>query len=318
MDEKIVKAIEQAIGKAEKILITSHTRPDGDAVGSLLGLGSVLQEAGKEVQFVLEDGVPGNFSFLEGSEQICKTAPNNYDISIVLDCSDIQRVGKIFDEDTIPTINIDHHVTNLNFAKINLVTTQDPATTVILTKLFRKLGFSISRPAAEALLTGIITDTIGFRTGNTNPETLRISADLMELGADLPSLYKKALLDISFQAARFWGAGLSSLQREDRLLWATLTQLDRIIAGYHGRDDADLINFLSSINGADIFIIFVEQPDDTVKVSWRAREGYDVSKIASMFGGGGHKPAAGAVIDGQMETVKNAVLKASKELIDHL
>ena len=317
MDEKIFTAIKHEIGKAEKILLLSHSRPDGDAVGSLLGLGIILKNAGKEVQMVLEDGVPRNFHHLQGSEQIKKNIQDAYDISIVLDCSDVQRIGKIFDDQSTPTINIDHHVTNLNFAEINLVSTKDPATTTILTKLCRALGFSITHSAAEALLTGLITDTIGFRTSNMNPEALRLAADLMEIGADLATLYKKALLDISYQAARFWGAGLSSIQLENQLLWATLSLSDREKAGYHGKDDADLINFLSSIKDADVFLIFVEQPDDTVKVSWRSQGGYDVSKIASYFGGGGHPPAAGAMINGDMEEVKEKVLKATRELFEH-
>lgn len=314
MDEKIVDKIKRRIDEAGNILLSSHTRPDGDAIGSLLGLGSILKENNKEVQMVLEDGVPSNFYHLQGSGEIRKTINEGFDVSIILDCSDLERVGSVLEKDSIPTINIDHHVTNLNFAEINLVNTKDPATTVILTKLCKALGLSISPSAAEAFLTGIITDTIGFRTSNMNPETMRIAADLMELGANLPTLYKKSLLDISYQAARLWGAGLSAIQVEDRLLWTTLTQSDREEVGYHGNDDADLVNFLSSIKDADVFIIFIEQPDGTVKVSWRSRNNYDVSKIASKFGGGGHKPAAGAMINGTLETAKSDVLKATKEL----
>lgn len=316
MDEKIVDKIKRKIDKAGKILLTSHTRPDGDAIGSLLGFGIILKENNKEVQMVLEDGVPSNFHHLQGSGEIRKTIKEAFDISIILDCSDLDRVGSVLEKDSVPTINIDHHVTNLNFAEINLVNTKDPATTVILTKLCKALGFSISPSAAEALLTGLITDTIGFRTDNMNPETMRIAADLMELGADLSTLYRKALLETSYQAARLWGAGLSAIQVQDRLLWTTLTQSDRDKAGYYGKDDADLVNFLSSIKDADVFIIFIEQPDGAVKVSWRSRNKYDVSKIASEFGGGGHKPAAGAMIDGTMETVKGEVIKATMELFN--
>lgn len=317
MDEKIISAIKNEFDRAEKILLLSHARPDGDAVGSLLGLGNVLKTAGKEVQMVLEDGVPTSFHHLQGSDQVTKHIRGAYDISIVLDCSDLQRVGAIIDDQPIPTINIDHHVTNLNFATINLVSTTDPATTTILTKLCRVLGYPITPPAADALLTGLITDTIGFRTNNMNPEAMRIAADLMEIGADLATLYKESLLDISYQAARFWGAGLSFIQLENRLLWTTLSLSDRKEAGYHGKDDADLINYLSSIKDADVAVIFVEQPDDTVKVSWRSQEGYDVSKIASLFGGGGHAPASGAMINGDLESVKGKVLKATREILEH-
>jgi phosphoesterase RecJ-like protein len=152
---------------------------------------------------------------------------------------------------------------------------------------------------------------------NMHPGTLRVAADLMEKGSDLPTLYQKALVNKSFEAARFWGAGLSTLQKEDGLLWATLTLEDRKAIGYPGKDDADLVNVLSSVNGVDIAIIFVEQPKEIVKVSWRAQQGFDVSDIASHFGGGGHKPAAGAEIKGNLDSVKTEVLNATRSYLSN-
>jgi phosphoesterase RecJ-like protein len=315
MDKKLVRSIEKVIGRSKRILITSHKRPDGDAVGSVLGLGFVLQDTGKSVEMVLEDGVPENLNHLPGSEFISTFSKQEYDTSIVLDCSDLQRVGQVIEKNTLPTINIDHHITNQNFAEINLVNPKDPATTIILTKIFSIINLTISRKAADALLTGLITDTIGFRTNNMTPESLRIAADLMELGADLPALYKKALLDKSYQAARYWGAGLSTIRKENRILWATLTLEDRNITGYPGIDDADLINFLTTIKDADLFIIFIEQPDGYTKVSWRTTTDYDVSKIATLFGGGGHKPAAGATIPGCVNSVAERVLVETRKLL---
>jgi phosphoesterase RecJ-like protein len=315
MDEKLAIQLKNIIGEANQILITSHIRPDGDAVGSLLGLGLTLEAAGKDVQMVLADGVPATFNHLGGCEKVTKHPKGEVDISIVLDCSDIQRVGNIFQEDYVPTINIDHHVTNLNFAQFNLVDPGTPSTAEMLANLIPKLGFSLGKGIAEALLTGMITDTLGFRTSNMQAETLRTAADLMEFGCDLPYLYNKALHIRSFEAVRYWGAGLSTLEKEDRLLWACLTQKDRQAIGYPGRDDADLINILSSIDAIDIAIIFVEQANGSVKVSWRARKGFDVSQIARSFGGGGHKPAAGAEIEGDLDLVKMEVLEATRNYL---
>ena len=161
----------------------------------------------------------------------------------------------------------------------------------------------------------MITDTLGFRTVNIKPDTLRTAADLMDMGCDLPYLYNKALHIRSFEAVRYWGAGLSTLEKDERILWACLTQKDRQSIGYPGRDDADLINILSSIEEIDIAIIFVEQANGSVKVSWRARKGFDVSQIARGFGGGGHKPAAGAEIEGDLELVKMEVLDATRSYL---
>lgn len=308
MDDVTIAKVKKAIWEATNILITSHQRPDGDAIGSVLGLGLALQDAGKEVQMVLVDGVPTSFRHLNGFDQVLKRPDGKFDISIVLDCSDIQRVGKILEDQVVPIINIDHHKTNLLFGKINIVNPNVPATTEMLFELIPSLGLSIQRPVADALLTGILTDTLGFRTSNMNPKTMRVVADLMEMGCDLQYLYQKALINRSFEGVKFWGTGLNTLQKEDRLVWATLTQEDRNTVGYPGRDDADLINILSSIEAVDIAIIFVEQPKEKVKVSWRAVSGFDVSKIAVSFGGGGHQPAAGAEINGSLDFVRTEVL----------
>lgn len=318
MDEQLKAQVKNIIGEAAHILVVSHIRPDGDAVGSILGLGLSLRAAGKDVQMVLVDGVPATFKHLSGSDTINKRVKGEIDVSIVLDCSDLQRVGDVLSKDTAPTFNIDHHITNLNFAQFNLVYPEIPSTAEILVGLIPQLGLSIEKEAAEALLTGMITDTLGFRTSNIHADTLRTAADLMELGCDLPYLYNKALHFRSFEAVRYWGAGLSTLEKEDRLLWACLTQKDRQSIGYPGRDDADLINILSSIEEIDIAIIFVEQVNGSVKVSWRAQKGFDVSQIASNFGGGGHKPAAGAEIEGDLELVKIEVLEATRNYLKSL
>ncbi len=169
---------------------------------------------------------------------------------------------------------------------------------------------------ASALLTGIITDTIGFRTSNMTPKALRLAASLMEKGANLPELYQAGLVQRSFAAARYWGMGLSSLQKKDRIIWAMLTQADRLTVGYNGNDDADLTNLLSSITECEVAVLFIEQKDNHVKVSWRAQPGLDVSRIAYQFGGGGHPTAAGAEIAGTMEEVQTAVLAATEAMLN--
>jgi phosphoesterase RecJ-like protein len=168
-----------------------------------------------------------------------------------------------------------------------LVDEQAAATSEILVRIFPQFGLQLSIPIAAALLTGLITDTLGFRTSNISPSTFLVAARLIETGVDLPDLYRRALIDRSFEAVRFWGAGLEKLERDGRLIWTSLTIADREKANYPGRDDADLINVLSSIEDTDISLIFVEQPNGNIKVSWRAQPGYDVSIVAVEFGGGG-------------------------------
>jgi bifunctional oligoribonuclease and PAP phosphatase NrnA len=316
MTVEIIGAIKERLDKSKKVVIASHIRPDGDAIGSLLGLGLALNQAGKSVQMVLADGVPSSFKHLEGSERILKEPGGEYDTFITVDCADFKRVGKAFENFDPPDINIDHHITSEKFGKLNLVEPEEVATAAILANHLPAWGLQITKPVADALLTGIITDTLGFRTSNTNPSALRLCAMLMETGSNMPDLYMRSLVQRSFPAARYWGAGLSRLEQENGIVWGTLTLEDRKRAGYGGNDDADLINIISSIHGNKVGMIFVEQSDNHVKISWRAlEEGIDVSPIAKQFGGGGHAAAAGADIPGSLDDVQSTVLKATKEVL---
>lgn len=314
ISEPLISQTAEALRGAGSLLIASHIRPDGDAIGSLLGFGLALEEAGKPVQMVLSDELPLHFRHLPGVERILRTMQGQSDFAIVVDCSDLQRTGEALAGRT-PDLNIDHHITNTNFGRINVIDTQSAATAEMLARLLPRLGLKISPSVAANLLTGLIADTLGFRTSSVTPSALRIAADLMEAGGDLPRLYRQALLQRTFEAGRYWGAGLSRLEHENGLVWATLTLADRQGSEYPGRDDADLINVVSSIEGADVALIFVEQPEKRVKISWRSQPGIDVSIIAAQFGGGGHRAAAGAEVDGALEPVKRQVLDATLQAV---
>lgn len=316
MNNQIIGEIKDRLGAAKKIVIASHVRPDGDAIGALLGLGLALRNAGKSVQMILADGVPSSFKYLEGSELIRKEPSDEHDTFITVDCADFKRAGKIFENFGQPDINIDHHKTNEKFGKINLIEAEEVATSAILTSHLHEWGFEITKPIAAALLTGIITDTLGFRTSNITPQALRQAATLMEVGVDMPEIYMRALVRKTYPAARYWGAGLSSMQSKNGIVWGTLTLEDRKAAGYGGNDDADLINMISAIDGNKVGMIFVEQSDRHVKISWRALvAGVDVSQVAKHFKGGGHAAAAGADIEGGLTEVQREVLKKTREML---
>ncbi len=314
MNHNLHDQIKAQLNLAQKILILSHIRPDGDAVGSLLGLGTALQQAGKEVQMVLSDRIPVEFRNLEGVTGISRKVKSEYDFAIVVDCSDLQRTGGLLAERQ-PDLNIDHHVTNVSFAKLNYLVVEAASTSEILANAIPLWGLPINKRSACALLTGIISDTIGFRTSSVTSETLRTAADLIELGADLPELYNRALLQRPYVAVQYWQKGLSRLQHKDGLVWTILTLADRQEVHYIGNDDADLINVLSTIDEAKISIIFIEQKDQRVKVSWRAKPGYDVAQIAVEFGGGGHPAASGAEISGILADVETLVLSRTQYLL---
>jgi phosphoesterase RecJ-like protein len=306
IDERILERIH----KARNIGIATHIRPDGDAIGSVLGMGLALQAVEKNVQMVLRDGLSNTFKHLSGSDQFKQKFEDECDLYIVLDCSDMRRTGGVFEEKTIG-LAVDHHITNENFAELNYVNPDAVATCAILAEKMPAWGLTINHDIACALLTGILSDSIGFRTSNTTSKSLRIAADLMDHGANITELYNKALLSRSFEATNYWGFALSRLQRNNGLVWTSLSLEDRKASGYSGNDDADLTNVLSSIDPFDVAVLFIEQKPDDVKVSWRARAGLDISRLATSFGGGGHPAAAGADVKGTLEDVQKSVLEAT-------
>jgi phosphoesterase RecJ-like protein len=316
MNKDLIEQARLQLKKAARVMICSHIRPDGDAIGSVLGLGLALQNAGKYVQMVLADGVPSALRFLPGSELIVNNPEEGFDLVIAVDSGNIDRVGHILDGIDKIHLNIDHHPDNTRFAEINLVDPQAAATAQILAGLLEEWGYEITPVIASDLLSGMITDTIGFKTENMHPEVLRVAADLFEKGADLPKLYHNAVTSKTYEAARYMGAGLSQLSRQNGIVWTVLTLENRKIANYPGRDDADLVNILSAIDSADVALIFIEQDAKTVKVSWRTRSmEIDVSQVAHQFGGGGHRAAAGAMILGSLQDVQTEVVTTTQKLL---
>lgn len=311
------REVRNLLSGAHRPIVISHERPDGDAIGSLLGLTTVLLDAGKDATPVLHDGLPGRYQFLPHAPRVQSTLPPDADLLVCLDCSDLARTGFSADDlPRFPDLNIDHHPTNTRFAKVNLVEVEAAATSEMLAKGLPEWGFELTPQVATCLLTGLVTDTIGFRTTSTTPETFRTAADLLAHSVDLPAIYQKTLTEMSLAAARYWGQGLRKLTLEGRILWTSLTLEDRKEAGYSAPDDADLVSVMTTIEAAEVVVIFVEQSGGRVKVSWRARPGFNVAAVASSFGGGGHEPAAGAMVEGDLEDVQEQVLNATRALLE--
>jgi phosphoesterase RecJ-like protein len=309
------RQIRERFESINSVAVVSHIRPDGDAIGSVLGLGTALMDAGKEVQFVLQDGASAPFRELANYKRIRKEVALPVDLVVVVDCSDLERTGKALNDQAVD-INIDHHPTNTDFASINCVVETSAATAQIITENLEYWGLTLTAPIAEALMAGILTDTIGFRTSNTAGATLRAASKLVEMGIDMPAIYNKVLLERSYESVKLWGRGIQNLQRKGRIAWTTLEKEDRREASYLGKDDSELTSLISTIKDIDIIMVFVTQDNGHVKVSWRAKPGLDVSKTAVYFGGGGHAPAAGATIEGTLtEVIERVVEETAKVLV---
>lgn len=318
VNNNLDETIRQQLAAAQDFVIVGHIRPDGDAIGSMLGLAHALLASGKQVTCVLQDGVSEKYAFLPGAAEVITALPEHYEYLIVVDSSDKMRTGQVLDGFPPPDLVIDHHATHDDFGLLEYVLPRVEATALILTESIPHWGLTITKDAATCLLTGLLSDTIGFRTGNTQPLALRAAADLMELGADFHDVYQRTLSDKTVAEARYWGQGLSKIQQSGAVLWSSLSLNDRIISRYQGNDDADLINILSAIKGPLVTILFVEQGDAKVKISWRSVEGVDVSVLARDFGGGGHMAASGADVEGKLQEVQEEVIKSTENYLGKL
>jgi phosphoesterase RecJ-like protein len=301
------------LAELDRVVLLTHERPDGDAVGSVLGLAMVLRALGKHVTPVIGGGMPRRYASLPGADLAVDDLPEFPQPVITVDCADRERCGPPLPAGwPDPVLNIDHHPTNTRFGEINLVDVTASATAEVIFDLIAAARMPLTAEIATALLAGIVTDTIGFSTENVTATVLQKAAHLVERGGRLRDVYEQLLTQRTLAAARYWAAGLARLQGEDGIVWTRLTLADRADSGYTDSDDADLVNFLGTIDTAAIALLFIEQTGGKVKVSWRSRSGIDVSRLALQFGGGGHEPAAGATLEGPLDRVEAAVLQATR------
>ena len=303
--------VAQRISSADNVLIVCHVAPDGDAIGSLLGLGLALDSLNQSSTLACEDPVPEHSRHLPQWERITQTPQNHFDLVVSLDCSDLARLGSAYDAEVlsgVPIVNIDHHATNVQFGQINWVDVRAASTTQMVARLIVALRADLTPDVATCLLGGILTDTLGFRTSNTTAEVLETAIQLMRAGASLPDLTDKIFNHRPLGVVRMWFAALEDLHLEDRILWSQVTQTMRQRIGYGENGDAGLVSFLNTVDEADIAVVFDELPDGQVNVSIRAVAGYDISQVALSFGGGGHPQAAGCTLNGPLEEARAKVL----------
>lgn len=315
MNPAEIRRAREILEEATRVVVATHERPDGDAIGSMLGMALSLGLRGKRSTPMLAGGLPARYRFLPGSQWLEQDLPEGDYALVAVDAADSDRLGFALPGGREVDINIDHHPTNTRYARVNLIDEHAAAVAEVILDLAPELGLPIDAQVASCLLTALVADTLGFRTPSVGPNTLRRAARLMEMGADLATLYAHAMVYRSYVAARYWGRGLAKLERQDGLVWASLSLEDRRQVGYPGPDDADLIDVLTSIEEADIAVVFVEQSDGRIKVSWRARRGYDVAALAGQFGGGGHTLASGAQVRGELEPVIQQVLAATQAIL---
>lgn len=301
-----------ALQAASRVVIVTHPRPDGDAIGSLLGLGNQIRTMGKDVTCAVDGGVPPYMMFLPGTETVVSTlTEGDWDLLITTDIADTTRggdAGNYAQAHAGTIINIDHHPTNPGFGDFVLLNPNAVSAAEVVYDWWEATGQTYGREVAMPLLTGMVTDSLGFRISSTKPRTLEIAISLMERGASLTEITARTLDTRSAQEFELWKRVLPGAVREHEIAHASVTLSDAATVGFNDSTDAGLVQFLVNINEVMIAAIFKERSLGEIGISLRSKRGYDVASVAAALGGGGHIQASGATVQGSLDEVRARVL----------
>lgn len=374
MNDSVHAQIIPLIERSERILLCTHRKPDGDAVGSIMALSKVLNLLGKEVTATCADEIPDHFDFLPDIDQLhqsiaggkdfvvtldcdktevdrlkyhlednkihivitpksghfvkenvsCHDGTGNYDLIITVDVADIPQLGKLYEDNaelfaSVPVINIDHHISNTQFGKINHIDVSASSTAEMLYALVKDLekraGKTLITPdVATFLLSGVTTDTGSFQNANTTPRSMEVAADLMDAGANQHDVIKYLFRTKKLSTLKLWGKILTKIEVDPkhRLVWSSITQQDLLQSQAHMDEAGDIIDeLLVHAPEAEMVALFKEEPD-MISVSFRSTNAQaNVMEIAKSFGGGGHVQAAGVKFTGKtLPEVMNQVIAA--------
>lgn len=316
MVEEVVERIEfekanELVNAAQQIIVVTHIRPDGDAIGSLVGLGLALKAQGKQVIMGVDEGIGADFHFIKGTQDVLPEPDNQAaDLVISVDASSVDRTGE-WGEFALnlgkPVIVLDHHPTNTFFGDAHIVKSSYVSATEAVLAWLDDLGWELNAEIAHALLLGLVTDTMCFRVGHVTDETFRIAQRLMAFNLDLREIVERTLVMVPSSHMRALGRGLENAKLEDHVIWTTLTYQDQVELGLLEDRKPELSNELLRDENAYIAVFFTETEEGDIRVSFRSIPGFDVASVALSFGGGGHKQASGCTIEGA--TIQEAIDK---------
>ena len=291
------------ITERRHFLVTSHTRPDGDAIGSTLALALILRKMGKTADVVMGDSVPVIYRPLPHAETIIHTSRVNgsYDAAIILECDSVLRT-RLQGLDGHFLINIDHHETSKPFADINWIDPSACAVAEMVYRLALAAGVKITPEIAACLYTAVLTDTGAFCYSPTSACTFELAKILVEHGADPARIAQNVYFSSPTSKMRLLGAALSNLQREGVVTWMSVTRQDMDRCGAIEEDCEGLVNYALGIAGVEVAIFFRETHDERVRISIRSKGAVNVADIAGKFGGGGHTCASGCAMEGPLSS----------------
>jgi phosphoesterase RecJ-like protein len=299
------------IRQRRNFFLSSHARPDGDAIGSLLALSGILHQMGKTADVVMSDAVPVIYKPLPDADAIIQASLVNghYEAAILLECDSVQRT-RLQGLDNYFLISIDHHISGKRFANVNWIDPSACACAEMVFLLGKAAGVKITAEIATCLYTAVLTDTGSFSYSNTNARTFELARQLVELGADPARIAQNVYFSNPTSKMRLLGAALSSLHREGPLTWMTVTREDMDNSGALEEDCEGLVNYALGIAGVEVAMFFRETPDNRVRISMRSKGAVNVSDVAQRFGGGGHECASGFAVNGPLPAAIDRVLQA--------
>jgi bifunctional oligoribonuclease and PAP phosphatase NrnA len=309
-----LQQVVQEIEKRKSFVVTSHARPDGDAIGSSLAMGQILREMGKHAEVVLADNVPVLYQPLPFAHAVMHSSHLNghYEAGIVLECDNVQRT-RVEGLENYFLISIDHHASSRPWANVNWI---DPAACAVGEMVFRlalATKVKITPEIATCLYAAVLTDTGSFSYSSTNAHTFELAKALVEYGAQPAEIAHNVYYSSPLAKMRLLGTALTSLQHEDAITWMHVSRRDMEDVGARDEDCEGLVNYALGIAGVEVAVFFRELANERIRVSIRSKGAVNVAAIAQKFGGGGHECAAGFSVSGPVDAATEQVLNELRE-----
>jgi phosphoesterase RecJ-like protein len=297
------------IGRRTRFVLTSHARPDGDAIGSILACMQILRSMGKQADVFLFDGVPQIYRPLPFADSVVQTSRvhENYEAAVILECDSLQRT-RIEGLDRHYLISIDHHASARPFADVNWIDPHACATAEMIFRLACEAGIKLSPEIATCLYTAILTDTGSFGYAGTSERTFVLAQELVRAGADPVAIAQNVYFSNPTAKMRLLGAALNNLHRDGALAWMYVTRADMERTGALEEHSEGLVNYALAIEGVEVALYFRELTDHRYRVSLRSKGTVSVAMVAEKFGGGGHECASGCSLDGPLSVATERVL----------
>ena len=297
------------IEKRRKFILTSHARPDGDAVGSALACAQILRSMGKQACVVLRDGVPAVYGPLPFADSVVRDTADvpGADAAIILECDSVART-RLTGLEKHYLINIDHHATARPFANVNWIDPNACATAEMIFRLAGEAGVKISPDVATCLYTAVLTDTGAFCFHGTNEQTFALAEELVRCGADPVRIAQNVYFSTHVSKMRLLGAALSNLHCEGTLAWMHVDRTAMETCRATEEDCEGLVNYALAIQGIEVALFFREQPDGRFRVSLRSKGMVNVAAVAEGLGGGGHSCASGCGVEGPLSAAVEQVI----------